>query len=262
MIAHLHVDDVVLIHLHPYLHVTEIGDAHDLGAGILGGAHNPLSHLVVKHTDRAVHGRVDIGFAQHVAELAEHALCLANRRQRGLVVGAGDIHVGPGHGVIGIRDQLLGVEIVGAAVILLGLVLIRLGERAARLGRGKRSLLLIGLRGINVRIDADDHVALLDQLTLLVRQGDQLPRNLRCNPDFELRLHLAGGRDEMRNGANDRLFRRHRRRLFALPSLDHRGRNQAGQHHDSGEDPPFASRLLADRSGCLPGDCAWTGKGD
>ena len=84
-VAHLDVDDVVLVHLHPHLHVAEVGDAHDLGAGELGGADHPLPHLVVQHADGAVHGRVDDGLAQRVAVLAERAFRLLNRRERGLL---------------------------------------------------------------------------------------------------------------------------------------------------------------------------------
>ena len=85
LIAELHVDDVVLVHVHDRLHVVEIGHPHHFGAGKLIRRHDALAELAVQHGDDAVERRIDRRLGKLIARLARARFRALDAVQAGLI---------------------------------------------------------------------------------------------------------------------------------------------------------------------------------
>src|SRR3954454_6798671 len=235
-VADFHVDDVVLVDVDARLHVAEVRDAHDLGAGELTRADDALAEAAGEGTDRAV-GRRDNGrLRQRLIDRPQSSLGALNVEERGVERRLRDLVIRLCRFSVRLRDQLRIEERLRALIIGLGFRKLRFMLRNRRLRAAQRGLLLFNLRAIRVRLDAQQQIALAHDLPFLHRQVDDLARHLGRNLDFDLRLDLARRGDELRDVLPERLVGRHGNRLLTL--LRHAGGYDGdGEDHDDADDP-------------------------
>ena len=122
---HVHFADV-----HARLHLVQVRDGHDFGAGVLDRAQHALAQLRIQLADGAVERRDDGGLVQRLlARCPRAALATFD-----LVVGAFELRLGHVAGgfepvEVRFRKQLAVEQFLVALVVRLGLFQVRLGRR-------------------------------------------------------------------------------------------------------------------------------------
>ena len=165
-----------------------------------------LDDLVDHH---AVDRRADIGPVEIDAGAVESRVALHERRLGVLHIGLGDGEIGAGaffggDGGIerGLRGRALEDELLGAAEIEAGLAQIGFGALHARklqihigAGHGDAGFLLAHARLEARRLDAGQHLVLLDLGRVVDIDLADIPGELRADIDGDEGAHGAGGRD-------------------------------------------------------------------
>ena len=69
LVAHLHIDDIVLVDIDARFHVTEVSHAHYFRARKLPRGHKTFALFTVENCDCAIDGGIDGGLRQLIARL-------------------------------------------------------------------------------------------------------------------------------------------------------------------------------------------------
>ena len=155
LVADLHVDDVVFIHVDTGFHVGQIGDAHHFRARKLVRRHHALTLFAVENCDRAVDRRIDCRFGKLIARLARSGFRALDFVLRAVVRRSRDIARGLGGVVFRFGNHFLGKEILRPFQVLLCFGQGRLRLKIHRLRGADRGLLLLDQSLIGVRFDLE-----------------------------------------------------------------------------------------------------------
>ncbi len=193
----LDIDDVVFVHLGVDLHVFEIGDAQDLGAGKLSGGDDAFAKFAGKGGKRAVDGRINAGFNKFLADLGELTFDTFDIEKRGLKAGIGDVAIG-----FGVVEIVLGADFFGEKLSLSAEIDLAFQELSFALeiigaSSSESGFLLFDLSLKSVGFNFDEEIAFFHVLPFLVGETDDFAGNFGRDFDFESGLDFAGGGDNL-----------------------------------------------------------------
>src|SRR5690606_229079 len=189
-----HLADVGFVDGQFDLHLRQVFGDGEQFRRLQAGGHG-LARLDRTGQDHAVHRRTDDGAVEVDPRRLGRRRLLADLGLRGVDLrlglvarGAGQVDVAPGH-------QLRGAQFGLALVVELGVAQAGLGLAQLRLGTGDLGVALLDLRLVGARVDAGDHLALLDLVVEVHQDLGDLAGDLAADGDRGNRAQGTGGRD-------------------------------------------------------------------
>ena len=162
LVTQLHIHNVVLVHIDPRLHVTEVGNAHYFRAGELPRGYKTFAQFAVENCDRAVNGRVNRRLGQLIPRLTRASLGALDFVERTFVGVLCHIICRLGRIIFLLRDELFVEQIFRSFEIVLTLQHRRFLLEISSFRCADSRFLLFEKRFIRVRLNFHQQVAFLD----------------------------------------------------------------------------------------------------